>query len=122
MSKRSATETLTTTQHDGQPFNKASGSGAKRENVTNDEMGEFEDAWEDEIESDEEVVDAEAEQNDDGMSTEAAEAFKILIFLSYGHRRQNPSCHRRVRRKATRTKCLHPWQACIGPGRDTRTR
>jgi ribosome assembly protein RRB1 len=29
-------------------------------------MGEFEDAWEDEIESDEDVVDAEANENEDG--------------------------------------------------------
>jgi ribosome assembly protein RRB1 len=31
-----------------------------------DEMGEFEDAWEDELESDEDVVDAEAEEREDG--------------------------------------------------------
>ena len=31
-----------------------------------DEMGEFEDGWEDEYESDEEVVDAEAGKPDDG--------------------------------------------------------
>lgn len=56
MSKRSATEVVTA---DGQPFAKASGSGSKRDDITRDEMGEFEDAWEDELESDEEVVDAE---------------------------------------------------------------
>jgi ribosome assembly protein RRB1 len=54
-----------TGEHDGQAFLKASGSGAKRETIT-DEMGEFEDAWEDEIESDEEVVDAEAGDKEDG--------------------------------------------------------
>ncbi len=63
MSKRSATEVETSTR-DGEPFQKASGSGQRRENVTPDEMGEFEDAWEDEIESDEDVVDG-AEANDE---------------------------------------------------------
>ncbi|KAF7347637.1 Ribosome assembly protein rrb1 [Mycena venus] len=67
MSKRSATELLTPATTAGQPFTKASGSGSKRDNVAPDEMGEFEDAWEDEIESDEEVVDAEATEDADGM-------------------------------------------------------
>jgi ribosome assembly protein RRB1 len=71
MSKRPATEL----QHDsifaGQPHSKASGGSGKRENVTVDEMGEFEDAWEDELESDEDVVDGaveepEAEEREDG--------------------------------------------------------
>ncbi|KAJ7675381.1 glutamate-rich WD repeat containing [Mycena rosella] len=64
MSKRSATELLTPASN-GQPFTKASGSGSKRDNVAPDDMGEFEDAWEDEIESDEDVVDAEAGQDED---------------------------------------------------------
>ncbi|KAF5352689.1 hypothetical protein D9756_006024 [Leucocoprinus leucothites] len=68
MSKRTATE-LETSSRSGEPFAKASGSGQRRENVTVDEMGEFEDAWEDEIESDEEVVDAEA-QGEDGMEVD----------------------------------------------------
>ncbi|KAF7339269.1 Ribosome assembly protein rrb1 [Mycena sanguinolenta] len=67
MSKRSATELLTPATTAGQPFSKASGSGTKRENVAPEEMGEFEDAWEDEIESDEEVVNAEAAEDPDGM-------------------------------------------------------
>lgn len=66
MSKRSATELLQTSTIDGKAFAKASGSGAKREAVPNDEMGEFEDAWEDDIESDEDVVDAEAGEGEDG--------------------------------------------------------
>ena len=65
MSKRSAIE-LETSSKIGEPYSKASGSGHKRENVTMDEMGEFEDAWEDEIESDEEVIDAEV-QDEDGV-------------------------------------------------------
>jgi len=60
MSKRSATEVVS----EGQAFAKASSSGAKREPVS--ENLEFEDAWEDEIESDEEVVDAEAAEREDG--------------------------------------------------------
>lgn len=65
MSKRTATELLNNTTANGQAFKKASISSGKRENVVADEMGEFEDAWEDEIEN-EEVVDA--DKQEDGMS------------------------------------------------------
>lgn len=58
MSKRSATETISS---NGQPYPKASGSGAKRSDTAPNEMGEFEDAWEDEIESDEEVINRKGE-------------------------------------------------------------
>ncbi|TRM65916.1 WD40-repeat-containing domain protein [Schizophyllum amplum] len=67
MSKRTATETLS----EGQAFSKASGSGVRRPAATNNEMGEFEDQWEDEIESDEEVVDAGADE-DEGMDVDGA--------------------------------------------------
>jgi ribosome assembly protein RRB1 len=63
MSKRSITETATSS---GQPRAKAPVGGAKRE-VPLEEMGEFEDAWEDEIESDEEVVDGGENDTEDGM-------------------------------------------------------
>jgi len=66
MSKRSAIELQITSKTDGQAYLKASGSGAKRENVGHDEMGEFEDAWEDEIESDEEALDVEPSEGEDG--------------------------------------------------------
>ncbi|KAF8898958.1 glutamate-rich WD repeat containing [Infundibulicybe gibba] len=66
MSKRTATDLPNTTSSKGQAFSKVSTSGNKRENATNDEMGEFEDAWEDEIESDEDVVDN-AKDTEDGM-------------------------------------------------------
>jgi ribosome assembly protein RRB1 len=66
MSKRAVTELQTTSVDDGQAYLKASGSGAKRENIGNNEMGEFEDAWEDEIESDEEVVDRDGDEGEDG--------------------------------------------------------
>lgn len=57
MSKRSVTEVHTST--DGQAYPKVSSAGNRRETKDGtEEMGEFEDAWEDEIESDEEVVDA----------------------------------------------------------------
>lgn len=67
MSKRSATELLNPATTAGQAFTKASGSGSKRDNVAPDDMGEFEDAWEDEIESDEEVVDARDGEDEDGL-------------------------------------------------------
>ncbi|RXW22574.1 hypothetical protein EST38_g3289 [Candolleomyces aberdarensis] len=66
MSKRPAEASSSTQVLDGQPFPKAPVSAKKREPGTNDEMGEFEDAWEDEVESDEEVVDA-AANDEDGM-------------------------------------------------------
>jgi len=43
-------------------------SSSSRDHAALDEMGEFEDAWEDEIESDEEVVDTESGNHDDGLS------------------------------------------------------
>lgn len=69
MSKRLVTELQTTSESDGQAYSKTSGGihTAKRENIGKDEMGEFEDAWEDEIESDEEAVDAEATEGEDGI-------------------------------------------------------
>ena len=63
MSKRSATDA-----QDGQPFQKTSVGGSKRDMPAVDVMGEFEDAWEDEIESDQEVADAneDEEKDEDG--------------------------------------------------------
>ena len=49
MSKRAHTELHTATDPDGQPFQKTRSSGVRRQSVA-DGMGEFEDAWEDEIE------------------------------------------------------------------------
>lgn len=65
MSKRTA-EFQPHAIHAGKSYRKASRGSEKRENVVIDEMGEFEDAWEDELESDEDVVDAEAEEREDG--------------------------------------------------------
>ncbi|RDB28460.1 Ribosome assembly protein rrb1 [Hypsizygus marmoreus] len=67
MAKRSATDLIDPPNQSGQPFQKATGGGQKRDNVADDQMGEFEDAWEDEIESDEDIVDGEAEDREDGM-------------------------------------------------------
>ena len=69
MSKRTITELHTTSSSQEQPFAKASTSGAKRNgDIETTEMGEFEDAWEDEIESDEEVMENKPDDNEnDGM-------------------------------------------------------
>ena len=65
MAKRTATEVQTSS--DGQPFSKAKANGARRvSDIDVAEMGEFEDAWEDEIESDEEVVVDSRQGDDDG--------------------------------------------------------
>ena len=70
MSKRSATELVSSATHEGKPLSKAHVSGPKREEIPPNEMGEFEDAWEDELESDEDVVDAEEdEEREDGVSS-----------------------------------------------------
>lgn len=81
MSKRSATEVQTTAQNEGQAYQKASGSGVKRENVESNGMGEFEDAWEDEIESDEEIVDSETAGGDDGMLLRSEKRMSTMLNL-----------------------------------------
>ena len=67
MPKRSASDALLNGQA-GQPFNKMPAMGVRRETCPIDEMGEFEDAWEDEIESDQEVVDVDDEKDDGGRA------------------------------------------------------
>ncbi|KAF8846180.1 WD40 repeat-like protein [Paxillus ammoniavirescens] len=69
MSKRSATDIHNQPAY-GQAYQKAAISSAKRDDPTVDEMGEFEDAWEDEIESDEDPVDREASRGEDGMDVD----------------------------------------------------
>ena len=79
MSKRSANDT-----QDGQPFQKAQASGNRREVPVIDERGEFEDAWEDEIESDEELANAnEEEENEDGLQSYKAPRTLILIYFFF---------------------------------------
>jgi len=77
MSKRSANDT-----QDGQPFPKTQASGNRREAPMIDERGEFEDAWEDEIESDEEIANANAEENEDGLQTYKTSKILVLIYFS----------------------------------------
>ncbi|THH06342.1 hypothetical protein EW145_g4146 [Phellinidium pouzarii] len=71
MSKRSVTELQSSSTH-GQSFSKVSSSGARRPSgVDTSEMGEFEDAWEDDIESDEDVVDRkEGDDDEEGMDVD----------------------------------------------------
>ncbi len=65
MPKRPAIDALS----EMQPFTKAPISSRKRDAQVDDEIGEFEDAWEDELESDEYVQ--VAHPNDDGRSVYA---------------------------------------------------
>lgn len=51
MSKRSHTQLQYTIDSDDQPLHKSRPSGVRRASTT-DDIGEFEDAWEDEIEED----------------------------------------------------------------------
>ncbi|KAF9527739.1 glutamate-rich WD repeat-containing protein [Crepidotus variabilis] len=66
MPKRPANETLTEVQ----PYNKAPASSSKRDAPKPDEMGEFEDAWEDELESDEETPELKEENDQEGMDVD----------------------------------------------------
>lgn len=68
MPKRTASDALLNGLAD-QPFNKMPATGIRRETYSVDEMGEFEDAWEDEIESDQEVVDVDEERDDGGCAS-----------------------------------------------------
>lgn len=60
MSKRSVTEIQTASTSDNRQSKRPFGAASKQ-NGAEDEIGEFEDGWEDEFESDGEVVDGEAE-------------------------------------------------------------
>lgn len=66
MSKRTATGLDDPAAKNARTDRNATTGAARRDNVDMDEMGEFEDAWEDEIDSDEEVVDAEVGEREDG--------------------------------------------------------
>ena len=63
MAKRTGTEAQTASTSDGPEAKRPFGAQAQQNGAEN-EMGEFEDQWEDELESDEEVVDADAEAED----------------------------------------------------------
>ncbi|KAG8709676.1 ribosome biosynthesis protein rrb1 [Ceratobasidium sp. 394] len=74
MAKRPATETAST--EDGQAYAKvpATGTDAHRRSVSVDEMGEFEDEWEDDLESDGEVVDSGGDDDEDDSNMEVDQA------------------------------------------------
>lgn len=79
MSKRTITEV---TQSPGQPYAKAKSGGAKRDDASVDEMGEFEDAWEDELESDEEVIDGGEGEDEDGALAVLCNLFQFVTLNS----------------------------------------
>ncbi|EPQ60500.1 glutamate-rich WD repeat containing [Gloeophyllum trabeum ATCC 11539] len=66
MSKRTVTEVTAASTSSSEPYSKVAVNGDKRKHEGADEMGEFEDAWEDEIESDEDAVDG----GEDGMDVD----------------------------------------------------
>ncbi|CAE6507128.1 unnamed protein product [Rhizoctonia solani] len=69
MAKRPTTDT---TANEGQAYSKlqATGNDAPRRSISVDEMGSFEDEWEDELESDGEVVDGGENEEDDDSKME----------------------------------------------------
>ncbi|KAF8683462.1 Histone-binding protein RBBP4 or subunit C of CAF1 complex [Rhizoctonia solani] len=73
MAKRPATENAA--ENEGQAYSKvpATGNHAPRRSISIDEMGEFEDEWEDELESDGEVVDGGENNEDDDSKMEVDE-------------------------------------------------
>ena len=84
MSKRSATQVVNPS--DEQASKRPSGS-AQNHKPENDGMGEFEDAWEDEIESDGEVVDAEAAEGEEGVIQPSSYTVSpILSLIRHGCR------------------------------------
>ena len=78
MPKRPATDAIL---QEGAVY-KAQSSSSRRDLPIEDEMGEFEDAWEDELESDEDV----AETNDENGVFTVFYAEWCLKLYSYGYR------------------------------------
>lgn len=65
MSKRTATELQSaSTTTDNEPRKTPRASGSKPEKTHDEGMGEFEDGWEDEFESDEEIVEGKDGENE----------------------------------------------------------
>ena len=77
MSKRSATEVHSASGSNPEPRKTPRSESKRKEDAVDDEMGEFEDGWEDEYESDEEVVDGQSGKPEDSTSCTA-----ITIFMS----------------------------------------
>jgi len=78
MSKRSHTQLHAPTDADDQPPQKSRPSTVRRQSAA-DDMGDFEDAWEDEIE--EEDVAQEPTNDPDGLSTPPPDAWERLIVI-----------------------------------------
>ena len=76
MSKRSATELQSASTADSHE-RKRHARGSTLEKLPENEIGEFEDHWEDEYESDEEVVDAAEKDGEDGMYVSLPSSFTI---------------------------------------------
>ncbi|EJF67199.1 glutamate-rich WD repeat containing [Dichomitus squalens] len=70
MSKRSATEVNSSSGSHLEPRKTPRSESKRKEDAADDEMGEFEDGWEDEYESDEDVVDGEQGKGDDSMDVD----------------------------------------------------
>lgn len=71
MSKRTATElqsASTSTEHERRKAPRHS-TGQQPERLPDNEMGEFEDGWEDEYDSEDDVVDDAAQEGEDGRYT-----------------------------------------------------
>ena len=80
MSKRTATElqaASTSTEHERRKAPRNS-SGQQPERTQDDEMGEYEDGWEDEYDSEEEVVDSAAQEGDEGKCLNSSKDQSIM--------------------------------------------
>lgn len=67
MSKRTATELQSASTAEAHERKRPTRVASTSEKVPENDMGEFEDGWEDEYESEEEVVDAAEQEEEDGM-------------------------------------------------------
>lgn len=80
MSKRTATELQSTsTSADHEPRKSLRGSGSKPEKVQDEEMGEFEDGWEDEFESDEEIVGGKDAENEGTLPSSSKKIYTDCV-------------------------------------------
>lgn len=86
MAKRSAVDPSS----DALVSSKTPRSSEKRVDISFDDIGEFEDAWEDELESDEEVVDADAPDGTSNSTNDSVPHFFVTclsscFFVRNGH-------------------------------------
>ena len=83
MSKRSVTEVHASSNIHGESRKTPRSESKQKEQAVDDEMGEFEDGWEDEYESDEEIVDAESGKAEDGMQTHLSYTGQFLTDFGF---------------------------------------